>query len=234
MNYSNVIYVGNVQSIDDKTLREYFQRFGDIEEFFHNCTRAADEWLIDYRFIRFSPETDINVFLTNKIDHTICRIRLDIHSYDAAFHEDARLMLDRKICIAHTNPRLDRNVIKKVGLANDFINEHVLFVIQAFTRYGRILNCTCVSSGNGVEYVYIEFDSINSVRSVFALGQTHFAGRTSLAVKPALRPSQVGIKVEQNLPANSKDWYQDDQLKQMKNTPQPTPRALSTSCNLVE
>ncbi|CAF1019128.1 unnamed protein product [Adineta ricciae] len=217
MNYSNVIYVGNVQSIDDKTLREYFQRFGDIEEFFHNCTRAADEWLIDYRFIRFSPETDINVFLTNKIDHTICRIRLDIHSYDAAFHEDARLMLDRKVCIAHTNPRLDRNVIKK-----------------AFTRYGRILNCTCVSSGNGVEYVYIEFDSINSVRSVFASGQTHFAGRTSLAVKPALRPSQVGIKVEQNLPANSKDWYRDDQLKPVKNAPQPISRALSTSCNVVD
>ncbi|UJR09060.1 hypothetical protein I4U23_013308 [Adineta vaga] len=185
---SNTIYVGNIQSIDDNTLREYFQRFGDIEEFFHNCTRAADEWLIDYRFIRFSSETDMNIFLTNKIDHTICRIRLDIHSYDAAFNDDTRLMLDRKVCIAHTNSKLDRNVVKK-----------------AFTRYGRILNCMCVSSGNGVEYVYIEFDSINSVRSIFTSRQSHFAGRTSLAVKQALRPSQVGIKVETNLSINTKD-----------------------------
>ncbi|CAF3710254.1 unnamed protein product [Rotaria sp. Silwood1] len=129
---SNTIYVGNIQSIDDNTLREYFQRFGEIESLNHNCSRAVDEWLIDYRFIRFSSDTDINIFLTNKIDHTICRIRLDIHSYDAAFNDDTRLTLDRKICIAHTNTKLDRNIVKK-----------------AFTRYGRILNCTCVSSGNG-------------------------------------------------------------------------------------
>jgi hypothetical protein len=70
---------------------------------------------------------------------------------------------------------------------------------QAFTRYGRILNCTCVSSGNGVEYVYIEFDSINSVRSIFSSGQNHFAGRTSLAVKQPLRPSQAGIKIEPSI-----------------------------------
>ena len=61
---SNTIYVGNIQSIDDDTLREYFQRFGAIEEFFHNCSRAADEWLIDYRFIRFSSDTDMNIFLS--------------------------------------------------------------------------------------------------------------------------------------------------------------------------
>jgi hypothetical protein len=67
---------------------------------------------------------------------------------------------------------------------------------QAFAKYGRILNCTCVSSGNGVEYVYVEFESINSVRSVFAIGQRHFAGKASLAVKQALRPSQVGAKIE--------------------------------------
>jgi hypothetical protein len=117
----NTIYVGNIQSIDDDTLHEYFQRFGDIEAFYHNGTRAADEWLIDYRFIRFSPDTDINVFLTNKIDHTICRIRLDIHSYDAAFNDETRLILDRKICIAHTNPKLDRNIIKKVISLHFFI-----------------------------------------------------------------------------------------------------------------
>lgn len=70
---------------------------------------------------------------------------------------------------------------------------------QAFTRYGRILNCTCVSSGNGVEYVYIEFDSINTVRSIFSSNQNHFAGRTSLAVKQPLRPSQAGIKIESNI-----------------------------------
>ncbi|CAF3113230.1 unnamed protein product, partial [Rotaria sp. Silwood2] len=33
---SNIIYVGNIQSIDDNTLREYFQRFGEIEALFHN------------------------------------------------------------------------------------------------------------------------------------------------------------------------------------------------------
>jgi len=176
---SNTIYVGNIQSIKDEQLREYFERFGKIEAFYNNCTRAADQWLIDYRFIRFSSDTDMNSILTNKIDHTICRIRLDIHSYQAAFSDETRLILDRKICIAHTDPKLDRNVIKK-----------------SFTKYGRVLNCTCVSSGNGVEYVYIEFESINSVRSVFANGQRHYAGRTSLAVKQPLRPSQVGGKIE--------------------------------------
>jgi len=178
---SNTIYVGNIQSIKDDQLREYFERFGKIESFYHNCTRAADEWLIDYRFIRFSSDTDMNAILTNQIDHIICRIRLDIHPYQAVFRDETRLILDRKICIAHTDPKLDRNVIKK-----------------AFTKYGRILNCTCVSSGNGVEYVYIEFESINSVRSVFANSQRHFAGRTSLAVKQPLRPSQVGAKIEFN------------------------------------
>ncbi|CAF0967874.1 unnamed protein product [Rotaria sp. Silwood1] len=199
---SNTIYVGNIQSIDDNTLREYFQRFGEIESLNHNCSRAVDEWLIDYRFIRFSSDTDINIFLTNKIDHTICRIRLDIHSYDAAFNDDTRLTLDRKICIAHTNTKLDRNIVKK-----------------AFTRYGRILNCTCVSSGNGVEYVYIEFDSINSVRSVFSSGQNHFAGRTSLAVKQPLRPSQVGIKLEYNqMSINMNDWQQRDNIKAFRSS----------------
>jgi hypothetical protein len=176
---SKTIYVGNIQSIKDEQLQEYFQQFGKIEAFYHNCTRAADEWLIDYRFIRFSSETDMNVILTNKIDHIICRIRLDIHPYEAAFRDETRLILDRKICIAHTDSKLDRNVIKK-----------------AFSKYGRVLNCTCVSSGNGVEYVYIEFDSVNSIQSVFAKDQRHFAGRTSLAVKQPLRPSQVGAKIE--------------------------------------
>jgi RNA recognition motif-containing protein len=176
---SNTIYVGNIQSIKDEQLREYFERFGKIEAFYHNCTRAADEWLIDYRFIRFSSDTDMSVFLTNKIDHIICRIRLDIHSYEAAFCDDTRLILDRKICIAHTDSKLDRNVIKK-----------------AFARYGRVLNCTCVSSGNGVEYVYIEFDTVNALQSVFSKNQRHSAGRTSLAVKKPFRPSQVGAKIE--------------------------------------
>jgi hypothetical protein len=184
---SNIIYVGNIQSIKDDQLKEYFQRFGKIENYYHNCTRAADEWLIDYRFIKFSSDTDMKVFLTNKIDHVICRIRLDIHPYDAAFRDETRLISDRKICIAHTDPKLDRNVIKK-----------------SFARYGRILNCTCVSSGNGVEYVYIEFESINSIQSVFAAGQRHFAGRTSLAVKQPLRPSQVGAKIEY-IPIKEKD-----------------------------
>jgi hypothetical protein len=200
---SNTIYVGNIQSIDDNTLREYFQHFGEIEGFFHNCSRAADEWLIDYRFIRFSSDTDINIFLTNKIDHTICRIHLDIHSYDAAFNDETRLISDRKICIAHTNSKLNRNIIKKVIFKK---KTKILFFFQkAFTRYGRILNCTCVSSGNGVEYVYIEFDSINSIRSIFSSSQNHFAGRTSLAVKQPLRPSQVGIKIEFNNDQNQKN-----------------------------
>ena len=112
---SHTIYVGNIQSIDDDTLREYFQRFGEIEALFHNGARAADEWLIDYRFIRFSSGTDINIFVSHKIDHTICRIRLDIHSYDAAFLDETRFTSDRKICIAHTNPKLDRNLVKKVS-----------------------------------------------------------------------------------------------------------------------
>jgi len=92
------------------------------------------------------------------------------------------------------------------------------FVSKAFTRYGRILNCTCVSSGNGVEYVYIEFDSINSVRSIFSSGQNHFAGRTSLAVKQPLRPSQVGVKAESNIPVNVKDWHRKDNIKSFEHS----------------
>lgn len=176
---STTIYVGNVQSIKDEQLREYFERFGKIELIYHNCRRAADEWLIDYRFIRFSYGTDMSNILTNKVDHTICRIRLDIHPYDVAFLDETRLISDRKICITHTNPRLDRNVVKK-----------------AFGKYGRVLNCTCVSSGHGVEHVYIEYESINSVQSVLAHKQ-HFAGKTPIAAKKPLRPSEVGAKDEQ-------------------------------------
>ena len=183
----NTIYVGNIQSIKDEQLREYFERFGKIEAFYHNCTRAADEWLIDYRFIQFSSDTDMNAFITNKIDHFICRIRLDIHPYEAAFRDETRLISDRKICIAHTDPKLDRNVVKKY-----------------FTRFGRVLNCTCVSSGNGVEHVYIEFDSVNAIQAVFAKEQRHFAGRTSLAVKKPLRPSQIEVKIEATV-MNEKD-----------------------------
>lgn len=176
---STTIYVGNIQSIKDEQLREYFQRFGQIESLYHNCTRAADEWLIDYRFIRFTSDTNMNVFLSSKLDHVICRIRLDIYPYDAVFREETRLTLDRKICIAHTNPKLDRNMVKK-----------------AFTRYGRILNCICVSTGNDVEYVYIEFDTVNAIQAVTAKKQQHFAGRTSLAVRKPLRPSEVEVKKE--------------------------------------
>ncbi|CAF0806411.1 unnamed protein product [Rotaria sordida] len=176
---STTIYVGNIQSIKDEQLREYFQRFGNIEALYHNCTRAADEWLIDYRFIRFSSDTDMNIFFKNKIDHIICRIVLDIHPYEAAFRDETRLMLDRKICIAHTDSKLNRNAIKK-----------------SFTRYGRILNCICTSSGNGVEHAYIEFESVNSIQSVFTPGQRYFAGRTSLAVKKPLKPSEAGVKIE--------------------------------------
>lgn len=111
---SKIIYVGNIQSIDDQSLREYFQRFGQIEEIFHQYSKPCDQWLIDYRFIRFSSDTNMNIFLTNQIDHTICRTRLDIHSYESIFHEETRLISDRKLCIAHTNPKLDRNTIKKV------------------------------------------------------------------------------------------------------------------------
>lgn len=177
--FSTTIYVGNIQSIKDEQLREYFERFGQIEAFYHNCTRAADEWLIDYRFIRFTSNTNINELLSNKIDHTISRICLDIHPYDVVFREETRLVSDRKICIAHTNPKLDRNIVKK-----------------AFTRYGRVMNCTCVSSGNGVEYVYIEFDTVNAVQAVCAKNQRHFAGRTSLAVRKAIRPSEIEVKNE--------------------------------------
>ncbi|CAF0880498.1 unnamed protein product [Adineta steineri] len=184
---SNTIYVGNIQSIKDEQLQEYFQQFGKIESLYHNCTRGVDEWLIDYRFIKFSSNTNMSAILTNTYDHTICRIRLDVHPYDAVFSDETRLTSDRKICIAHTNSILQRNVIQK-----------------AFKRYGRILNCTCVSSGNGVEYVYVEFETINSVRSVFASNQTHFAGRTSLAVKQPLRPSQVAPKIE-SLPVNKRE-----------------------------
>ncbi|CAF1087032.1 unnamed protein product [Rotaria sp. Silwood1] len=176
---STTIYVGNIQSIKDEQLREYFQRFGKVEALYHNCTRAADEWLIDYRFIRFSSDTDMNIFFKTKIDHMICRIVLDIHPYEAAFRDETRLLLDRKICIAHTDSKLNRNAIKK-----------------AFTKYGRILNCTCTSSGNGVEHAYIEFESVNSLQSIFKSGQRHFAGRTSLAVKKPLRPSEAGVKSE--------------------------------------
>ena len=183
---STTIYVGNIQSIKDEQLREYFERFGQIEAFYHNCTRAADEWLIDYRFIRFTSDTNMNALLSNKIDHLISRIRLDIHPYDAVFREETRLTLDRKICIAHTDPKLDRNMVKK-----------------AFTRYGRVLNCTCVSSGNGVEYVYIEFDTVNAVQAVLARNQRHFAGRTSLAVRKPIRPSEIEVKKEA-MPINEK------------------------------
>ena len=183
---STTIYVGNIQSIKDEQLREYFERFGQIEAFYHNCTRAADEWLIDYRFIRFTSDTNMNALLSNKIDHLISRIRLDIHPYDAVFREETRLTLDRKICIAHTDPKLDRNMVKKT-----------------FTRYGRVLNCTCVSSGNGVEYVYIEFDTVNAIQAVLARNQRHFAGRTSLAVRKPIRPSEIEVKKEA-MPINEK------------------------------
>ncbi|CAF2484381.1 unnamed protein product [Rotaria sp. Silwood2] len=176
---STTIYVGNIQSIKDEQLREYFQRFGKVEALYHNCTRAADEWLIDYRFIRFSSDTDMNIFFKNKIDHSICRILLDIHPYEAAFRDETRLVLDRKICIAHTDSKLNRNAIKK-----------------AFTRYGRILNCICTSSGTGVEHAYIEFESVNPLQSIFTPGQRHFAGRASIAVKRPLRPSEAGVKME--------------------------------------
>lgn len=176
---SKTIYVGNIQSISDQQLRDYFQQFGKIQDLYHNNKRAADEWLIDYRFIRFSSDTDMNMMLTNRVDHTIGRIRLDIHPYEAAFREETRLVSDRKICIAHTDMKLNRNAIKK-----------------SFNKYGRILNCTCVSSGNGVEYAYIEFESINSIQSVFGRGQNHFVGRIPLAVKRTLRPSIVGVKTE--------------------------------------
>ena len=111
---ARTVYVGNIQSIPDEQLREYFQRLASIEAFYHHCSNPADEWLVDYRFIRFAPLTDMSLFLTNKVDHTICRIQLDIHSYDDACREGTRLISDRKICVAHTDPRLNRNVVKKV------------------------------------------------------------------------------------------------------------------------
>ena len=111
---TTTIFVGNIQSIRDDQLREYFERYGPIEAFYHNGTEPADDWLIDYRLIRFSADTDINVLLTTKVDHTICRIRLDIHPYTAALRDETRLILDRKIGVAHTNTKLDRNVVKKV------------------------------------------------------------------------------------------------------------------------
>ena len=220
---SKTIYVGNIQSIDDNALREYFQRFGEIKAIFHNCSRTVDEWLVDYRFICFSSDTDINIFLTNKIDHTICRICLDIHSYDSVFNNETRLLSDRKICIAHTNPKLVRNVIKKVNKVQYiFLKKRKLsfaHIFKAFTKYGRILNCTCVSSGNGVEYVYIEFDSVNSIQSIVSSGQNHFVGRTSLAVKQPLRPSQAGTKLESNQLStnnNNNDWYRKYNINTFK------------------
>ena len=128
---TTTIFVGNIQSIRDDQLREYFERYGPIEAFYHNGTQPADDWLIDYRFIRFSADTDINVLLTTKIDHTICRIRLDIHPCTAAFRDETRLILDRKIGVAHANAKLDRNVVKKVmGTTTDVrppITSHASF-----------------------------------------------------------------------------------------------------------
>jgi hypothetical protein len=111
---STTIYVGNIQSIPDEQLREYFQRFAPIEDLYHNCSCPADEWLIDFRFIRFTSNTDISIFINNQVDHTICRTHLDIHTYEAACRSDTRLAADRKICIAHTDTKLNRNVVKKV------------------------------------------------------------------------------------------------------------------------
>ena len=111
---ANTIYVGNIQSISDEQLREYFQKFSPVVSIHRHCPSAQDEWLIDYRFVEFSPGTDLSRFISNQIDHTICRIRLDIQSYDVACRDETRLISDRKICIAHTDPKLNRNVVKKV------------------------------------------------------------------------------------------------------------------------
>lgn len=195
---ARTIYVGNIQSIPDQQLQEYFQRLATIEAFYHHYSNPADEWLIDYRFIRFAPHTDMNLFLTNKVDHTICRVHLDIRSCEDACRDETRLISDRKICIAHTDSKLNRNVVKKVTehFYSTIFTSITLSSHQAFTKYGRILNCQCVSSGNGIEYVYIEFESINAVRSALTPGQRHFAGRTSLAVKQPLRPASVTCKLE--------------------------------------
>ena len=111
---ANSIYVGNIQSIPDEQIRDYFQAFAPVQSIHRQCPSAQDEWLIDYRFVQFAPGTDLSRFLSNQVDHTICRIRLDIHSYEAAFRPETRLISDRKICIAHTDPKLNRNVVKKV------------------------------------------------------------------------------------------------------------------------
>lgn len=213
---STTIYVGNIQSITDEQLREYFQRFGTVEACYHNCTRAADQWLIDYRFIRFSSDTNMNLILTNKVDHTIGRTRLDIHSYEAAFSDDTRLVVDRKICVAHTDPKLNRNRIKK-----------------SFSRYGRILNCTCVSSGNGLEHVYIEYETVNSIRAIVSSNQRHSIGSTSIAVKQALRPSQVGVKQEL-ISHDEKYSYSRHRLNSNYETVQYSPALVNHHNRIIE
>ena len=59
------------------------------------------------------------------------------------------------------------------------------------------MNCVCVSSGSGTEYVYIEFESINSIRTILATGQNYCVARTSLTVRATQRPVQsIDIKTE--------------------------------------
>lgn len=111
---TRTIYVGNILTISDDELRDYFANLAPIETIYHDSTGTGDLWLVDYRFIRFSPGSDLNIFFNSKFDHLIGRIRLDIHPFDAVFSEKTRLISDRKICIAHTNPSLNRNLIKKV------------------------------------------------------------------------------------------------------------------------
>lgn len=48
-----------------------------------------------------------------------------------------------------------------------------------------------------MEYVYIEFDSINSIRSILASSQIYSVARTSLSIRATLRPKQeINIKSE--------------------------------------
>ena len=111
---NSTIYVGNILTINDDELRAYFERLAPVETIYHNCSDRNKFWLLDYRFIRFSADTDLSIFLNNQVDHTIGRIQLEIHSFDMANAQNTRLVSDRKICIAHRNPTLNRNLVKKV------------------------------------------------------------------------------------------------------------------------
>ncbi|CAF1437836.1 unnamed protein product [Didymodactylos carnosus] len=179
--HENTIYVGNIQSIPDNELIRYFSQFGKIIECYHNCNDETNLWRIDYRFLKFDHNSNINLqkLLTAR-DHVIARIVLDVKLYKDVMNNDndsepPRLSLDKKICIKGFNRSIARNEIMK-----------------SFKRYGRILNCTIVENPQDDKnnYCYLEFDNINPIRTILKKYNHQIKG-VQLDVQTAIRPDEI-------------------------------------------